>query len=88
MNFLVLISTGNNRKSKINQIVFIHLSKKKKKVDTGWSKTDMASNRARDPGSFSFAAPQPMVPLPRSPSKMVALAPAIIPTFQLAEWRK
>lgn len=87
MNYFIFILTDNNRKSKINQIVFVSFSQKK--VGTGWPKAGIAFSRARDPGSFSLVAPQSMVPFPRSPlSTMAAPAPAIKPTFQVAEWRK
>lgn len=48
----------------------------------------MAFSSARDPVLFSLVVPQSMVPFPRLLSKMVAIAPAIVSTVQLAEWTK
>lgn len=87
MNYLVFISTGNNRKSKINQIIFIHLPKKKK-VDLGGPRL---IRHPTGPGIQVLSLLLLLSPWFHSLdhlSKMVALAPAIIPTFQLAEWRK
>lgn len=58
MNYLVFSLTGsNNRKAKINNIIFISFSQK---VGIAWCRAN-TYNSAKNPGLFSLIVPQFMV---------------------------